>query len=197
MNKNKLRKKRIVCSVLSAALLTNSFHVAAAANAASSYKDGTYTGTASGFLGDITVSITVTDGAIAAIDVTDQKDTPSYWERAEAVIPEIIAANGTEGVDAVSGASKNKVTDTSASIKRTADGDREITITDSKGNVLDKYTVDPQTGKGVNSANEAVDLPQTGINSMYKLFIIFGAFMMIGLGILCIKGSMTARRREE
>lgn len=196
MNKNKLRKKRIVCAVLSAALMTNSVHFAAVSGA-SAYKDGTYTGTAGGFLGDITVSVTVTDGAIAAIDVTDQKDTPSYWERAEAVIPEIIAANGTEGVDTVSGASKNKVTDTSASIKRTADGDSEITITDSKGNVLDKYTVDPQTGKGVNSANEAVDLPQTGINSMYKLFIIFGAFMMIGLGILCIKGSMTARRREE
>lgn len=92
---------------------------------------------------------------------------------------------------------KNKVTDTSASIKRTAYGDREITITDSKGNVLDKYTVDPKTGKGVNSANEAVDLPQTGVNSMYKLFIILGAFMMIGLGILFIKNSMKVRRREE
>ncbi|MCR4640221.1 FMN-binding protein [Ruminococcus sp.] len=102
--KNKLRKKRIACAVLSTALLTNAFHVSALANAASSYKDGTYTGTASGFLGDITVSVTVTDGAIAAIDVTEQKDTPSYWERAEAVIPEIITANGTEGVDAVSGA---------------------------------------------------------------------------------------------
>ena len=101
MNKNKLRKKRILCAVLSTALLTNSFHVAAAASAASSYKDGTYTGTASGFLDDITVSVTVTDGSIAAIDVTEQKDTPSYWERAEAVIPEIIAANGTEGIDAV------------------------------------------------------------------------------------------------
>ena len=93
--------------------------------------------------------------------------------------------------------SKNKVTDTSASIKRTADGEREITITDSKENVLDKYTVDPETGKGINSANEAVDLPQTGINSMYTLFVILGAFMMIGLGILCIKGSMKVRRREE
>lgn len=104
MNKNKLRKKRIVCAVLSTALLTNSFHVSAVANAVVSYKDGTYTGTASGFLGDITVSVTVTDGSIAAIDVTEQKDTPSYWERAETVIPEIIAANGVEGIDAVSGA---------------------------------------------------------------------------------------------
>lgn len=71
MNNNKLRKKRIVCAVLSTALITNSFH-AAAANGASSYKDGTYTGTAGGFLGDITVSVTVTDGSITAIDVTQK-----------------------------------------------------------------------------------------------------------------------------
>ena len=70
--------------------------------------------------------------------------------------------------------SKKKVTDTSASKKRDSDGEREITITNSKGKVLDKYTVYPKTGKGVNSANEAVDLPQTGTNSMYRLFIILG-----------------------
>ena len=102
MKKNRLSKKRILCAALSAALMTNSFHFAAYAD--SVYKDGTYTGTARGFISDITVSVTVSDGKISAIDVTDQDDTPSYWERAKDIIPEIIAANGTAGVDAVSGA---------------------------------------------------------------------------------------------
>jgi len=83
--------------------MTNSVHFAAVSGA-SAYKDGTYTGTAGGFNGDITVSVTIKDGSIFAIDVTDQKDTPSYWERAKVIIPEIISANGTEGIDAVSGA---------------------------------------------------------------------------------------------
>lgn len=103
MKKHRLRNKRLLCAVLSAALMTNSFHFAAA-GAAPAYKDGTYTGTAGGFNGDITVSVTIKDGSISAIDVTDQKDTSSYWERAKVIIPEIIAANGTSGIDAVSGA---------------------------------------------------------------------------------------------
>lgn len=103
MKKHRLRNKRLLCAVLSAALMTNSVHFAAVSGA-SAYKDGTYTGTAGGFNGDITVSVTIKDGSIFAIDVTDQKDTPSYWERAKVIIPEIISANGTEGIDAVSGA---------------------------------------------------------------------------------------------
>lgn len=103
MKKHRLRNKRLLCAVLSAALMTNSVHFAAVSGA-SAYKDGTYTGTAGGFNGDITVSVTIKDGSISAIDVTDQKDTPSYWERAKVIIPDIIAANGTIGIDAVSGA---------------------------------------------------------------------------------------------
>ena len=103
MKKHRLRNKRLLCAVLSAALMTNSVHFAAVSGA-SAYKDGTYTGTAGGFNGDITVSVTIKDGSISAIDVTDQKDTPSYWERAKVIIPDIIAANGTSGIDAVSGA---------------------------------------------------------------------------------------------
>ncbi|MCR4794329.1 MAG: LPXTG cell wall anchor domain-containing protein [Ruminococcus sp.] len=58
-------------------------------------------------------------------------------------------------------------------------------------------TVDPETGKDVNSANEAGDLPQTGINSMYKLFTILGAFMMIVIGAFAVKSSGAVRRRED
>lgn len=104
MKKNIIRRKQIFSSVLSAVLLTNSVQASSTVYADSAYKDGTYTGTGSGFNGDITVSVTVSDGNISAIDVTDQKETPAYWKEAEQIIPDIISANGTEGVDAVSGA---------------------------------------------------------------------------------------------
>jgi len=104
MKKNIIRRKQIFSSVLSAVLLTNSVQAASAVYADSAYNDGMYTGTGSGFNGDITVSVTVSDGNISAIDVTDQKETPAYWKEAEQIIPDIISANGTEGVDAVSGA---------------------------------------------------------------------------------------------
>lgn len=103
MKKNRLSKKRFLCAALSAALVTNSLHFTAA-YADTVYKDGTYSGTAAGFNGDITVSVTVSEGTIKAVEVTDQNETPAYWKEAEKLIPEIIAANGTEGVDSVSGA---------------------------------------------------------------------------------------------
>ena len=103
MKKNRLSKKRVLCAALSAALVTNSLHFAAA-YADNVYKDGIYTGTAKGFNGDITVSVTVSEGSVSAVDVTAQNETPAYWKEAEKLIPEIISANGTEGVDSVSGA---------------------------------------------------------------------------------------------
>ncbi|MCD8023830.1 MAG: FMN-binding protein [Lachnospiraceae bacterium] len=39
------------------------------------YADGTYEGTGTGFNGDITVSVTITDGKISAIEVLDNAET--------------------------------------------------------------------------------------------------------------------------
>jgi len=92
---------------------------------------------------------------------------------------------------------KNNVGGTDITIKHSSDGNREITIYDSTGKALEKYTVDPKTGKGVNSANEAVDLPQTGDNSLTHIIIMTIAMAMLGLGILCLKSNLKIRRKEE
>lgn len=92
---------------------------------------------------------------------------------------------------------KDHSVDTGASIRSISDGNREITITDSTGKVLDKYTVDPKTGKGTNSAGETVDLPQTGCNSMTNLLAVFGALAMIVFGAFAVKASGVLRRRED
>ena len=69
-----------------------------------SYKDGTYTGSAMGFGGNISVSVTVENGNITAIDVTDHAaEDDSFDDMAAAVIPKIISAQSTD-VDTVSGA---------------------------------------------------------------------------------------------
>ncbi len=68
------------------------------------YIDGTYTGTGAGYGGTLTLTMTVADGVISAIRVTSNSETPAYYNRASALIDQIIAANGTDGVDAVTGA---------------------------------------------------------------------------------------------
>ncbi|MCF0146139.1 MAG: FMN-binding protein [Eubacterium sp.] len=66
--------------------------------------DGTYTGTGTGFRGDVTVSVTVESGKITDITVLSYRDDGPYFSRAESgVIEEIISEQSTD-VDAVSGA---------------------------------------------------------------------------------------------
>lgn len=68
------------------------------------YTDGTYTGTAPGFGGDVTVSVTIEDGKMAAIDIVSAAgETPSYLSRAKGVISAMLEAQ-SPNVDVVSGA---------------------------------------------------------------------------------------------
>ena len=67
------------------------------------YASGTYEGTGNGFSGPVTVSVTVEDGAVAAITVTDHNDGHIGNKAYERLIPQMIAAN-SHRVDAISGA---------------------------------------------------------------------------------------------
>lgn len=107
MKRSKIDQKKALCAVLSTAVLMNSVGTVAFAESTKGYKDGVYEGQARGYKSDIAVSVTVSDGVISAIDVTGQNETPEFWERASAIIPKIIEANTTEGVDAVSGATRS------------------------------------------------------------------------------------------
>ena len=69
------------------------------------FKDGTYTGTGKGAQGDITVSVTVVDGSITEIVLTEHAETPTIYEVAEsAVVTSIKQLQTTEGIDVVAGA---------------------------------------------------------------------------------------------
>ncbi len=92
---------------------------------------------------------------------------------------------------------KNGLTFTNSFVKETEDGDYQIMITDKSGKILDTYTIDPETGKGVNSEGEEVDLPQTGNNSLRKLLIIISALMLIGFGMIAMYASGIIRRKKN
>ena len=93
--------------------------------------------------------------------------------------------------------SKHHIEKVIASITSVSDGEYQITITDKNGNILDVYTIDPDTGKGKDKKNKPVDLPQTGNNSMTNLLLVFAAFMLIGIGIIALRSSGFVRRRNE
>lgn len=91
---------KMLSFTLSAAIIPAS---AVSVSAAASYMDGSYEGTGAGRNGDITLSVTITDGIISGIETIAQEETPGYWEQAAALYDTIIENNSTE-VDAVSGA---------------------------------------------------------------------------------------------
>lgn len=68
-----------------------------------SYEDGEHTGEATG-MEPMKVSVTVEDGEISAVEVTEHNETEGYSEEALEQIPEAIVEKNSTDVDAVSGA---------------------------------------------------------------------------------------------
>ena len=68
------------------------------------YKDGTYTGSAEGFGGNVDVEVTIEAGKISSVDITAaEKEDGAYLAMAEDIIPSIISSQSAD-VDTVSGA---------------------------------------------------------------------------------------------
>ena len=79
--------------------------VGAAPAAETTYTDGEYTASGKGIGGDVPVTVTVRGGKVAEVTVGDNSETQGIGSKAIEQLPDaIVAANGTEGVDAVSGA---------------------------------------------------------------------------------------------
>ncbi len=67
------------------------------------YKDGTFTGSAKGYVDNITVSVEMKGDVIKSINITAHKEDSPYIDDAKAVIGKILAAQSAD-VDVVAGA---------------------------------------------------------------------------------------------
>lgn len=90
--------KKLMFIVLMAALSTGAY----------AYKDGTYTGVGNGNASQIEVKVTVANGKVSKVDVVKQGETEMIFAAVESTLPAaVVAANGTKGVEAVTGASNS------------------------------------------------------------------------------------------
>ncbi len=78
--------------------------------------------------------------------------------------------------------------------KENADGTVTIDLIDLSGNVIDTYTINPETGIGTNSKGAEVNLPQTGNNSLGTAAAVAAALALLGAGAAAVKAS---RKKEE
>lgn len=80
-------------------------NVAAAKSTSSKYKDGTYTGSGTGFRGGTTtVSITISNDKIVSVSTISSDDTPRFYERVEQALFDQILSSQSSSVDTISGA---------------------------------------------------------------------------------------------
>ena len=69
----------------------------------SKYKDGTYSGSATGFAGTLQVNVQISNDVITSITITSHNDTPGFADRALEEIPSKIIASQSTNVDVISG----------------------------------------------------------------------------------------------
>jgi len=93
------------------------------------YQDGSYTGTARGYGGNITVGVEIKEGKIFNVTILSaDKETPSFFNRAKVVVNRIVAQN-SPNVDVVSGAtySSNGIIDAVINALNKAGGKESVT----------------------------------------------------------------------
>ena len=112
-------KKSVSALVMAAVIAVSLFGYGCGAKSASTSSDagasGDFTGTAKGFGGDVSVTLTLTDGAITGCTAEGKDETQGVGSQAIDKMPGEIAKSGSIAVDGVSGA-----TITSTAIKEAA-----------------------------------------------------------------------------
>ena len=143
-------KKSVSALAMAAVIAVSLFGYGCGAKSASTSSDagvsGDFTGTAKGFGGDVSVTLTLTDGAITGCTAEGKDETEGVGSQAIAKMPGEIAENGSIAVDGVSGA-----TITSTAIKEAA----AAALTAAGLNPDDYKTAVEKTGSAEDSTVEA------------------------------------------
>lgn len=95
---------RLCASVVVSIVLAGAVTLIPGGSAAASWtfaSPGTYTATAPGKVGDVTVEVTVSDSSIDSVTVTSHEETPGIGDMAVNQIPGAILAAQSTSVDAV------------------------------------------------------------------------------------------------
>ena len=146
---NKLKKTIIVSSI---GLATLSALGCASSHTQGKYVDGTHLVQAKGKKSQIVLEVKVDQGKIVDIKTKSHKETESLYLNAERLLPRIVANNGHEGIDAVSGAtySSNGILKAVNDLPRTSGVQPEYVAVGAKEEQADdfklKWSIQPKLG---------------------------------------------------
>lgn len=96
--------KRFLSLALSVVLVLSGLCCTAAGQEEAAYVPGSYTAAATGFGGDVTVTVTVDEGSILSVEALGEQETEGVGSRAIQQLPALIVEAGGVDIDGVSGA---------------------------------------------------------------------------------------------
>lgn len=155
----------------------------------SGMKPGTYTASAAGFHGDITLDVTVDAQKITDIQIKQQTETESIGAVALPILVEKVLKNQSIGIDSVSGATVTstgfKDAMTAALTQAGADMDKMAKTVDSSTTEKEKVSMDVDivvVGGGASGLTAALSAQQNGkkVILLEKTGVVGGASAMAG-----------------
>lgn len=174
----------LLALTLVATLIAGCGQTPASGSGAASYTAGTYTATADGNNGPVTVEVTVSDTAITAVKVTEQAETESIAAPAIERIPQAIVDNQSLAVDAVAGATNtsnailNAVTDAIGQAGGDVEALKNVAVSGGDAAQVGDKTADVVVigagGAGLSAAIEAKDQGAESVILLEKLASIGG-----------------------
>lgn len=169
-------KKTLTAFVLVCAMLLSVVGMAAATG---SYTPGTYTAEAKGMGGTVTVTVTVSEDAITAVEAAGPDETPGVGVPALDVVANAILEAQSVDVDGVTGA-----TVTSTAVKTAA----AAALAEAAGETVDKGNVPDGTYTG--------KAPSFGVMKEMELAVTFKDNAIVSIETICA-GSATQADEEE
>ena len=150
--------------------------------AAGKYTAGTYTGEGEGFGGTVTVTLTVDENAITAVEINAESETPAVGGAAAEELKEQVLAAGSAEIDGVSGA-----TLTSNAVK--------AAVTDALNQAMG---IEATTGdkKAVADGTYTAKTPGFGVMKEMELSVTFAGNKITDITTVCA-GSATQADEDE
>lgn len=130
---------------------------------------------------------TITTTEQPTITTATTTSTEKYFASVEDMC--IMAVNDYEDKTGVKAAETESV--------ENENGTLTVYLKDENGEVLDVYVIDPETGKGTDSNDEEVNLPQTGNNSPANLIAFLSSVAMVLSGLFITFKSGKRCKKEE
>lgn len=198
--------KKLLCLALAALLMLTGCSSKPSSNGETLYKAGTYTASADGNNGAVTVEVVFTEDAIQSVTVKEHSETAGLSDPAIERIPASIVENQSLAIETVSGATNtsNAILNAVANAVEQAEGDVEALKNAKVDNAVAKNEVEKEidvvvVGSGISGLAAAIAAAENGANVVVleKMATTGGTTAISGGYLICVESDTYANSEKD